>query len=85
MEVVSGIIMELDTDTAETPAAILDFIERSQIPMLTINLLHALPKSSLWDRLQREGRIIEDAGRELECGISTALRRRGWRLAALHG
>ena len=64
MEVVSGIIMGLDTDTAETPAAILDFIERSQIPMLTINLLHALPKSPLWDRLQREGRIIEDAGRE---------------------
>ena len=27
------------------------FIDASQIPMLTINLLQALPKTPLWDRL----------------------------------
>ncbi len=64
MEVVSGIIMGLDTDTPETADAILDFIQRSRIPMLTINLLHALPKSPLWDRLLREGRIVDDEERE---------------------
>jgi radical SAM superfamily enzyme YgiQ (UPF0313 family) len=64
MEVVSGIILGLDTDTPRTGTDILGFIESSQIPMLTINLLQALPKTPLWDRLQREGRLIEDVERE---------------------
>jgi len=64
MEVVSGIILGLDTDTPETPARILDFIRRSQIPMLTINLLQALPRTPLWDRLASEGRLNEDQSRE---------------------
>ena len=65
MEVVSGIILGLDTDTPETGQSILDFIEATQIPMLTINLLQALPKTPLWDRLQRAGRLIDDDdGRE---------------------
>ncbi|HEV8025800.1 MAG TPA: DUF4070 domain-containing protein, partial [Stellaceae bacterium] len=64
LEVVSGIILGLDTDTAETPSRILDFIERSQIPMLTVNLLQALPKTPLWDRLAAAGRLIDDPERE---------------------
>jgi hopanoid C-2 methylase len=64
MEVVSGIILGLDSDTPCTGTDILSFIEQSQIPMLTVNLLHALPKTPLWDRLQREGRLVEDEGRE---------------------
>jgi hypothetical protein len=43
---------------------LLDFIEQSQIPLLTINLLQALPKTPLWDRLAREGRLIEDEERD---------------------
>src|SRR5215471_2148311 len=64
MEVVSGIILGLDTDTPRSGEDILQFIERSQIPMLTINLLQALPKTPLWDRLEREGRLIGDGERE---------------------
>src|SRR5262249_43079893 len=64
MEVVAGLIMGLDTDTAETEEHIIEFIERSQIPVLTLNLLQALPKTPLWDRLERAGRIVEDAGLE---------------------
>jgi len=60
MEVVSGIIMGLDTDKPETGDALLAFVEESRIPLLTINLLQALPKTPLWDRLQREGRLIHD-------------------------
>jgi radical SAM superfamily enzyme YgiQ (UPF0313 family) len=63
-EVVSGIILGLDTDTAETPDRIIEFIHRSNIPMLTINLLQALPRTPLYDRLTREHRIIEDENRE---------------------
>jgi radical SAM superfamily enzyme YgiQ (UPF0313 family) len=64
MEVVSGIILGLDTDTPETGAYLMEFIEQSQIPLLTINLLQALPKTPLWERLQKEGRLVDDEGRE---------------------
>jgi radical SAM superfamily enzyme YgiQ (UPF0313 family) len=64
MEVVSGIILGLDTDTSETPARISEFVQRSNIPMFTINLLQALPRTPLWDRLEASGRLIHDPGRE---------------------
>ncbi|WP_232224171.1 B12-binding domain-containing radical SAM protein [Mastigocladopsis repens] len=64
MEVVSGIIIGFDTDTPATAGKILEFIRLSQIPMLTINLLHALPKTPLWQRLEKEGRIVFDENRE---------------------
>lgn len=65
IEVVSGMIMGLDTDTYQTPDRILEFVEASNIPVLTINLLEALPRTPLYRRLQQEGRLIEDAtGRE---------------------
>lgn len=63
-EVVSGIILGLDTDTSDTPRQILDFVEASHIPLLTMNLLQALPKTRLWDRLERDGRITDDEGLE---------------------
>ncbi|HEX4860815.1 MAG TPA: radical SAM protein, partial [Rhizomicrobium sp.] len=59
-EVVSGMIMGLDTDTPDTPRQLLEFIEASHIPLLTMNLLQALPKTRLWDRLAGEGRISGD-------------------------
>ncbi|MBD2597360.1 B12-binding domain-containing radical SAM protein [Nostoc spongiaeforme FACHB-130] len=64
MEVVSGIIIGLDTDTPETANRILEFIRLSQIPMLTINLLHGLPRTPLWRRLEAEGRLVFDDSRE---------------------
>ncbi|WP_315788990.1 B12-binding domain-containing radical SAM protein [Fischerella sp. JS2] len=64
MEVVSGIIIGFDTDTPETADRILEFIRLSQIPMLTINLLHALPKTPLWRRLEQEGRLVFEENRE---------------------
>ncbi|MFB2834707.1 B12-binding domain-containing radical SAM protein [Floridanema evergladense] len=64
LEVVSGIILGLDTDTPETGDRILEFIRLSNIPVLTINLLYALPKTPLWRRLEAEGRLVFDEKRE---------------------
>jgi len=64
IEVVSGIILGLDTDTPRTGERIVRFIEESRIPVLTINLLHALPRTPLWDRLEAAGRIREVPGRD---------------------
>jgi radical SAM superfamily enzyme YgiQ (UPF0313 family) len=60
LEVTSGIILGLDTDTADTEKRLEAFIDASQVPILTINLLQALPKTPLWDRLKGEGRLIAD-------------------------
>jgi hopanoid C-2 methylase len=65
LEVTSGIILGLDTDTADSESRLNAFIDLSQIPILTINLLQALPRTPLWDRLARDGRLIaDDAGLE---------------------
>ena len=62
LEVVSGIILGLDADTDATADHLIEFIEASQIPMLTINILYALPRTPLWTRLAAEGRIHPDGG-----------------------
>jgi hopanoid C-2 methylase len=65
LEVTSGIILGLDTDTAETESRLKEFIDLSEIPILTINLLQALPRTPLWDRLKRADRlIVDDSGLE---------------------
>jgi hopanoid C-2 methylase len=64
LEVTSGIILGLDTDSEDTETRLKDFIDLSQIPMLTINLLQALPKTPLWDRLHRAERLNDDPNRE---------------------
>jgi hopanoid C-2 methylase len=60
MEVTSGIILGLDTDSADTEERLKAFIDASNVPILTINLLQALPKTPLWDRLKRDGRVVAD-------------------------
>jgi radical SAM superfamily enzyme YgiQ (UPF0313 family) len=64
LEVVSGIILGLDTDGPETADKILTFIDKSNIPLLTINLLQALPRTPLYRRLQAADRLDDQPGRE---------------------
>ena len=46
----------------------------SRIPLLTINLLQALPKTPLWDRLERENRLNHDESRDSNVEFPAALR-----------
>jgi radical SAM superfamily enzyme YgiQ (UPF0313 family) len=64
LEVTSGIIMGLDTDTSESQSRLIEFIDRSRVPVLTVNLLQALPRTPLWERLTRAGRIVDDPSLE---------------------
>lgn len=64
IEVAAGIILGLDTDTPETPDAILEFIEAAQIPIVTPNLLVALPHTPLYERLQKATRLNSGEGRD---------------------
>jgi len=71
LEVVSGMIIGFDTDSPQTPDRIIEFIEQSKIPLLTINLLQALPRTPLWRRLEKEGRLY--TGDDRETNIEYAL------------
>jgi hopanoid C-2 methylase len=64
IEITSGIIVGLDTDGPDTEQRLKDFIDVSKVPMLTINLLQALPKTPLWDRLKKADRLSFDEARE---------------------
>jgi radical SAM superfamily enzyme YgiQ (UPF0313 family) len=61
LEVASGIIMGLETDTPATPQAIVDFARQSNIPIMTVNILYALPHTALYERYEKEGRILSEA------------------------
>jgi radical SAM superfamily enzyme YgiQ (UPF0313 family) len=60
LEVTAGIIMGLDLETDESEARLIEFIDRSRVPVLTVNVLQALPKTPLWDRLARQNRLVDD-------------------------
>lgn len=64
MEVTSGIILGLDTDSPESEVRLREFVDASNVPVLTINLLQALPKTPLWERLEKTGRLDHDPGLE---------------------
>ena len=64
MEVTSGIILGLDTDSSESEERLRDFVDASNVPVLTINLLQALPKTPLWDRLEKADRLDHDPSLE---------------------
>lgn len=61
IDVLGGFIVGFDTDTLETFERQRRFIEASGIQAAMVGLLTALPRTPLYERLQREGRLIERA------------------------
>ena len=51
-------------EAGETGEALLSFVDESRIPLLTLNLLQALPKTPLWDRLHKAERLADDPSLE---------------------
>jgi len=56
-----GIIHGFDSDTNDAVDKLIDFINKTHIPMVMVGLLQALPKTELWDRMKKEGRLVENA------------------------
>jgi len=56
-----GIIHGFDSDTPDSVENLIDFINETHIPTVMVGLLQALPKTELWNRMKREGRLIENA------------------------
>ena len=61
MQVMGGFILGFDTDREDIFDRMVDFIQKSGIPIAMVGLLQAMPGTQLFRRLWREGRIL-DAG-----------------------
>ncbi len=61
MQVMGGFILGFDTDREDIFDRMVEFIQRSGIPIAMVGLLQAMPGTQLFRRLWREGRIL-DAG-----------------------
>jgi len=61
MQVMGGFILGFDTDHVDVFDRMVEFIQRSGIPIAMVGLLQAIPGTQLFRRLWKEGRIL-DAG-----------------------
>jgi radical SAM superfamily enzyme YgiQ (UPF0313 family) len=61
MQVMGGFILGFDTDREDIFDRMVEFIQKSGIPVAMVGLLQAMPGTQLFRRLRREGRIL-DAG-----------------------
>lgn len=60
LTVLGTFILGLDGEKPGAGDRIVRFIEQSDIPVAMINTLQAVPNTRLWERLRREGRLLED-------------------------
>jgi len=61
IDVLAGFIVGFDADTLETFDKQHRFISRSGIQVAMVGLLTALPRTPLYERLQKEGRLIKES------------------------
>jgi radical SAM superfamily enzyme YgiQ (UPF0313 family) len=61
MQVMGGFILGFDTDRDDIFDRMVEFIQKSGIPIAMVGLLQAMPETQLFRRLWKEGRIL-DAG-----------------------
>jgi radical SAM superfamily enzyme YgiQ (UPF0313 family) len=61
MQVQAGMIVGFDHDDVSIFAEQLRFIQEAQIPVSMTGMLQAMPRTPLYDRAEREGRLLEAA------------------------
>ncbi|MGB8261508.1 MAG: B12-binding domain-containing radical SAM protein [Terracidiphilus sp.] len=62
IQVMGGFILGFDTDKDDIFNRMVEFIQKSGIPIAMVGLLQAMPGTQLFRRLFREGRILNDGG-----------------------
>jgi radical SAM superfamily enzyme YgiQ (UPF0313 family) len=62
MQVMGGFILGFDTDRDDIFDRMVDFIQKSGIPVAMVGLLQAMPGTQLFRRLWKEGRILDVGG-----------------------
>ncbi|MGE5190087.1 MAG: B12-binding domain-containing radical SAM protein [Gemmatimonadota bacterium] len=57
IQVTAGMIVGFDNDDATIFEEQLEFLQAARIPQVMSGMLQAVPRTPLWDRLEREGRL----------------------------
>ena len=60
IRVMAGFIIGFDGEKDGAGHRIVDFVTRTGIPAAMMGMLQALPKTALWARLEKEGRLIQN-------------------------
>ncbi|HVT97605.1 MAG TPA: B12-binding domain-containing radical SAM protein [Acidobacteriaceae bacterium] len=83
IEVMGGFILGFDTDREDVFDRLVEFIEKSAIPVAMVGLLQAMPGTQLFRRLSREGRILDNGGgNNTDCQLNFRPRMHADRLLA---
>jgi len=83
IEVMGGFILGFDTDREDIFDRLVDFIQKSAIPIAMVGLLQAMPGTQLFRRLSGEGRILHGgAGNNTGCDLNFLPRMDAARLVA---
>ena len=67
MQVMGGFILGFDTDHEDIFDRMVEFIQKSGIPIAMVGLLQAMPGTQLFRRLRQEGRIVDAGGGDNTC------------------
>ncbi len=59
LRVMAGFILGFDGEKPGAAKNIVDFVEASSIAVAFFSMLQALPNTALWQRLEKEGRLID--------------------------
>ncbi|NEO44769.1 MAG: DUF4070 domain-containing protein [Moorea sp. SIO4A3] len=59
LRVMAGFIMGFDGEKPGAGDRIVQFIEKTSIPIALFSMLQALPNTALWHRLEKEGRLLD--------------------------
>ena len=59
--VVGGFMIGFDSDPPDVADLLIEFIAEAGLPMITLNYLHILKGSPLYERMKQEGRYVESA------------------------
>jgi radical SAM superfamily enzyme YgiQ (UPF0313 family) len=62
LRVMAGFIIGFDGEKSGAGDRIVEFVEQSAIPTALFGILQALPNTALWQRLEKEGRLLGNAG-----------------------
>ncbi|MBP0016562.1 MAG: B12-binding domain-containing radical SAM protein [Cyanobacteria bacterium SBLK] len=62
IRVLAGFIIGFDGEKSGAGDRIVRFVEKTNISLAFFSMLQALPNTALWERLEKEGRLINDSG-----------------------
>ena len=63
--VIGGFIIGFDGEKPGADRRIIDFVNETKIPVVMVNRLEVQPGTALWERLERENRLLRDPSEDL--------------------